>query len=342
MCRFCQKSFTRESVLNVHLEMVHSKELALEATEDDDEFGDLEEVEEDDYEEIQESNSGREEVIEISPDFYQSSEEDETLAPKPPIRYQAVNIHGPGPPSRAVVSPQKLSNSAIFEGQQQKRSLLLQQRLSAGVSTNVQPPRLKTGESSSEEDEGLPRNANIIIKRSGSMEDDEDWDRGKSKLKKVKLEDGAATRTSSRIRIKRDKSDEEQAKEETGNSDSNQTEHSDYQEESNSNGSEEKVESATEAGDEKLETNEVAGVHNKSESGAIEAIKPKEPMELVEPCIVAECPRKFYGFFSMMRHVAFTHNREKTMRIMKLIPPDGSNAKYSKSKNGQNNPLLRI
>ena len=50
-----------------------------------------------------------------------------------------------------------------------------------------------------------------------------------------------------------------------------------------------------------------------------------------------DCDRKFFSYFSMMRHVAFTHRREKTMRLMKFMPDEEPEAKQR----AVSNPLLR-
>lgn len=46
---------------------------------------------------------------------------------------------------------------------------------------------------------------------------------------------------------------------------------------------------------------------------------PRDPLA-VESCAVEGCERTFANYYSMMRHMAFTHNKVRTMELMKLRP----------------------
>lgn len=147
-------------------------------------------------------------------------------------------------------------------------------------------------DSSSEDDEDhLSRRyaANLVVRRTSTGENDTEW---KSSLKTVSIgsDGGVVTRTSARIQTKRSRSEEEASKED-----------------SNSNPDSTEDEESREQRDTKEEQME-----DKCKKERIV----KEPQERNEPCEL--CERKFVSYFSMMRHVAFTHRAEKTRRLMKL------------------------
>ncbi|TRY73454.1 hypothetical protein TCAL_07902 [Tigriopus californicus] len=157
-----------------------------------------------------------------------------------------------------------------------------------------------TDSSSEDDEEHLSRRyaANLVVRRTSTGENDTEW---KSSLKTVSIgsDGGVVTRTSARIQTKRSRSEEEASEEDTAK-----------KEDSNSN-----QESTEEEGD-------PPKTNKESEEGEEEGLEAKkerivrEPMERNEPCEL--CDRKFVSYFSMMRHVAFTHRAEKTRRLMKL------------------------
>ncbi len=168
--------------------------------------------------------------------------------------------------------------------------------------------RVGGGSSSDDDDEG--RVVNVIKKRSGNHDrDDREW-KTSINMKKVSVgaDGGILLRASNRLRTMRSKSDEEEQKQTSEENSTNTT---------NTSDNEREEEAADDAEEDKKEQEE-----KEEEEADIkkEPPTPREPQELVEPCIIDGCERKFYSYFSMMRHVAFTHRPEKTMSLMKLIP----------------------
>ncbi len=150
-------------------------------------------------------------------------------------------------------------------------------------------------DSSSEDDEGIPRHANVIMKRIHNDDDDADWT---SRVKRVNV--GAdGVRTSSRIRTKKDRTTTEAA--------------------------EEKRRRLDEAAADSNGSNTPKSNGHSSGKEIVPITRPYEPAEgrdrsaeLVEVCVIEGCERKFFSYQSMMRHVAFKHQAERTMFYMKL------------------------
>jgi hypothetical protein len=146
-----------------------------------------------------------------------------------------------------------------------------------------------------EEDMDLTNHPNLVEKKINLDYDDKEWKATgvyASKKKKNAVEaDVENKRLSARIREKRCTSTEE-----------------------HKNGKEEK---------EKPDPLPPTKKRKKREETVKTEIIEKPPMELNEECLYAEekwggCKRKFYSYFSMMRHCAFVHRPEKTLDLMRI------------------------
>jgi len=170
--------------------------------------------------------------------------------------------------------------------------------------------------SEEEEEEGRPKHGVIIRKRLDNDSDDEDF---KTSAKSVPAAGPDGRRTSSRIRTRKVEKKEDEECEKSASEESCK--------ESGVSGETEDSSSAAAANGASSSAYKGLPSKRKGKRGrrsapalavSAEPETPKEPLERTEECEVEGCDRKFYGYFQMMRHVAFKHRAERTRTLMKL------------------------
>ncbi len=178
--------------------------------------------------------------------------------------------------------------------------------------------------SSEEDDEGIPKHANVIMKRIRNDDDDADWT---SSVRRVSV---GTVRCSTRIKTKRQQQKEE---DESTQSSTESNGHAGPTNEAGNSSSNAKVNGAGSG-------KEVVPITRPYAPPAAD----KDKAEASEVCVVEGCDRKFFSYFSMMRHVAFKHQPERTMFYMKLRetePPPVAGVVLKSAEDLQTNELSK-
>lgn len=282
-CNFCQKSFSRESILNVHVEMIHKREkMELEMKTKEKEEGvrnslapltDTKEKEEKDGE----NSSGQ--LVDAKRDKEEcdsSATSINTLKEEPSAKEEiASNITSDAATAATAIIP--TTAPALTNGCEGTESEESGMESEEEVFMEVE-----------EEDIDLTNHPNLVVKKTSGVVVDKEW-KGVY-LSRKKADADAPSEENKRISARlRDKV--------------------------NSN-------TVTKRKEISRETPPPVSKKRRKKEVTAEVVK-KAPQELTEVCLYSEeqwggCKRKFYSYFSMMRHVAFVHRPERTVEIMRI------------------------
>ena len=289
-CNFCQKSFSRESILNVHLEMIHKKEkmeLEMKTKEEGEEVRDSSAplVDAKEKDEKVEKSSAPPVVVEAKKEAEEECDDSSATSinaskDEPPVKEEAASkmtsdadaatANTPTAPAAPPAPP--LTNGC--EGTESEESGMESEE---EVFMEVE-----------EEDIDLTNHPNLVEKKTSGVVVDKEW-KG-TYLSRKKADADAPSEENKRISARlRDKVN------------------------SNSVGKRKEI---------SRETPPPVSKKRRKKEVTAEVVK-KVPQELTEDCIYSEeqwggCKRKFYSYFSMMRHVAFVHRPERTVEMMRI------------------------
>jgi len=347
-CRFCDKTFTRAMLLKMHYDMTHHAEIRSEEkgnfqrdiaggkTEVAAIAGDMDQSKITCRSKPSVPSPTKSGQISLLRSKIKASPNSKHLAGSRVNRYTPKSTLSPKPGRAPPPLAGTPAVSCLQKGYNRPSSFALSpatiNRNVGGSSKMLMVPdlpglkrRARAHSSSEEEEECVPKHTNIIRKRVANDSDDEDY---KTSAKSVKL-GPEGLRTSNRIRTR--KSEQKVTKEDE---DDEKSVSEDSTKESGTSGDTEES-SSTATPTSSLKANLVS--HRKGKRGRRsastlaascsqeeqeqqESKEPRPPLERTEQCEVEGCGRMFYGYFSMMRHVAFKHRPEKTMALMKLQP----------------------
>ena len=293
-CNFCQKTFTRESILNVHLEMIHKKEMMEAAlknkenevevpsssaplvdTKEEEVVKEVEspvpmflEAKEENEEEsenssakiVEDENEEEETTIEASKDDAPAKEETTSNITSDEVTTADTASTSSNAPAASVLTNGCDSEDSELESEEE-------------VFMEVE-----------EEDIDLTNHPNLVEKRPSGVVVDKEW-KG-AYLSRKKADADAPSEENKRISARlRDRVNVVAKRKEISR-----------------------------------ETPPPVAKKRRKKEAVAEVVK-KVPQELTEECLYSEeqwggCKRKFYSYFSMMRHVAFVHRPERTVEMM--------------------------
>ena len=293
-CNFCQKTFTRESILNVHLEMIHKKEMMEVALKNkENEMGvpsssaslvdtKEEEVVKEDESTVPVLLEAKEEKEEESENSSVKVVEDKNEEEETTIEISKDDI----PVKEETTSNITSDNAATAETGSTSSNAAAAAVLTNGCDS--EDSELESEEEVfmevEEEDIDLTNHPNLVEKRPSGVVVDKEW-KG-AYLSRKKADADAPSEENKRISARlRDR-----------------------------------VNVAAKRKEVSRETPPPVAKKRRKKETVAEVVK-KLPQELTEECLYSEeqwggCKRKFYSYFSMMRHVAFVHRPERTVEMM--------------------------
>ena len=266
-CNFCQKSFTRESILNVHVEMIHKKEkmeLEMKTKEKDEQDG---------------SSPALSTVADVKDEkeLKPSEKPADIMKEEAPVLKDSVVSKVVSDAETADSADAPITVSSLTNGcetiESEEESLESEEEVFMEVE---------------EEDIDLTNHPNLVEKKTCGVVVDKEW-KG-AYLSRKKADADAPSEENKRISAR-------------------------LREKVSSNNAAKRKEVSR-------ETPPAVTKKRRKKAETVEVIK-KGPQELNEECLYSEeqwggCKRKFYSYFSMMRHVAFVHRPERTVEIMRI------------------------
>ena len=301
-CNFCQKSFSRESILNVHVEMIHKKEkMELEMKTNEDVRNSSASLLTDTTKEKDEggvnSSAPSKDIIkekekegkDSSVPLVEAKEEKEECDPPK----TSISSSKEEPPANEEIAPNTASDAVA--------AATANTPTTAAALTNGCEGTESEGSGMESEEEVFmeveeedidltnhPNLVNLTEKKSSGVVVDKEW-KG-AYLSRKKADADAPSEENKRISARlRDR-----------------------------------VNSNKVAKRKEISRDTPPAVSKKRQKKEVtEEVIKKAPQELTEECLYSEeqwggCKRKFYSYFSMMRHVAFVHKPERTVEMMRI------------------------